>query len=45
VWVAQNKETYFRGSSMRKKLENPGLEYCEKVQEKITFTLEQAKKA
>jgi len=46
VWVPQNKEKYFRGSSMRKKkLENPGLDYCEKVQGKITFTIEKATKA
>jgi len=45
VWVPQNKEKYFRGFSMRKKLENLGLDYCEKVQGKITFTLEEATKA
>jgi hypothetical protein len=47
LWVPQNKEKYFRSSSMggKKRLENTGLEYCEKVQIKITFTLEQAMKA
>jgi len=46
VWVSQNKKKYFRGFSVEKKrLDNTGLEYCEKVKEKITFTLEQAMKA